>query len=70
MEISEPAKALVKAVNRLHPSLQWRVVDMLVYNPNFRAPTNYPNLTWCGGNEWADESASSDSDSDVTPEQA
>jgi len=35
-----------------------------MYNATLRAPTSYPNLTWCGGNEWVDESASSGSDSE------
>ena len=59
VEVTDAAKALIKAVNRLHPSLQWRVADILMYGANVRAPTSYPNLTWCGGNEWAEESASS-----------
>jgi hypothetical protein len=70
VELTQPAKALVKAGNRLHPTLQWRVVDILAYNPQFRSPATYPNLSWCGCNEWADESAASSSDSDVDEEQA
>ena len=59
VEASDPAKALIRAVNRLHPTLQWRVADILMYQPQLREPSSYPNLTWCGDNEWADESASS-----------
>lgn len=70
VELSDPAKALIKAVNRLHPALQWRVVDILMYHPHLRAPADYDNLTWCGCNEWADESAPSDSDDSDLGKQA